>query len=120
MIDSSFWSNPSVLGIIAIIPIAYGVYLGYRRSIPMDNAVKQAAAVSEHSSLIDGFSAFVKDVQEDNKEIRSRLDACEAENVLLREEVRQVRVREEALKIENGHLRTRISELENTTNHTGG
>lgn len=137
MISAAFWENPAVVGLIIAIPGAILGYLGYRRSLKVDEAAKQAGiATSQGISVgqaVDGLNKVIAALQEDNKVLRddvkdlragveliqARLDVVESGNLdlvaKLREAEREIAVlhaENEALKVENQKLKERISGLE--------
>lgn len=109
MIVAMFWENPAVVGLILAIPATAIGYLGYRRSLPVDKAVKQVGEMAGHIGLITA-------LQEDNKVLRGELIALRNEVAMLRQdqerEIAVLHSENEALKIENQELKARISELE--------
>lgn len=95
---TNIWQNPSVVGIIAGVPSIAVVILGWLVSRSKDAAVKKVGADA-------GKAEFMRLVQEDNTDLRQRMDKLESENPALRRRI-------VALEGENTKLRSRVSELE--------
>lgn len=123
MILAMFWENPAVVGVIIAIPATAAAVLGYRRSLPVDKAVKQVGEMAGHIGLITALQADnlvlrgeYAALQEDNKVLRGELTALRNEVAALRrDQEREIAVlhsENEALKVENQKLKVRISELE--------
>lgn len=79
MISSVFWENPAVVGLILAIPGAILGYLGYRRSLEVDDATEQAGLVSGQTTTIalavDSLNKVIAVLQEDNKILRGDIIA---------------------------------------------
>lgn len=67
MID---WSHPIVIGLIIGLPSAFLGFLGYRRSVRVDQDAATALIIANRSEevaqIIDGLNKLVENLQEDN------------------------------------------------------
>lgn len=134
---AEFWENPAVVGLVLAIPATVLGYLGYRRSLKVDEAAKQAGIATSQSvsvgQAVDGLNRVIAALQEDNEILRkdvkdlragveliqARLDVVESGNLdlvaKLRETEREnviLHAENEALKLKIEKLEARIDELE--------
>lgn len=127
---AAFWENPTIVGLILLIPGTVLGYLGLRLSRARDAVVKEEGASSGQVAwaglVYQDNTALREEVKELRKiveAIQDRLDVVEAgstdlraENLALKRENGLLHSENDAMKLEIGTLKDRISELETRAN----
>lgn len=105
MILAPFWENPAVVGLIIAMPATVLGYLGWLASKGRDEAVKEAG-------LASGQAVWIGQVQDDNRELRQRVDALEARLGAVEAGSSELQDKNRKLEVENAGLRTSMADAE--------
>lgn len=104
-----------VTALVAVGTLGLGVFV-YRQSVRRDKVVESAGIATVHASSIgqvmEGLTSIGDALRADNKELRERQSAHEAEVAALKASVEEIRARLDAVEVANTDLRTREAELE--------